>query len=393
MPDIGCRPRPDEPSLILLGRAMSLAMVVLLLAACGGPAPEVEARPDPPEQPVAEECDDVEKLAGLPAGLASRQPGSRSTGTEVAGGDGTAEGAPRGDEERLPLDRRVEQWVQQEAADSFAGIWVNELDGIPVLAFADDVERYRREVHDRFHPEITVLEAENSLAELRDVQARIDEEQANREDAEPGVVTSARVQVATNRVRVSIDDPSRERLAELSETYGASTICFEIPNVPEPLPDGLEALAKAEGWRGNLQQTVSAGTLIEIAYDRDTAERAWRENVPEGLEERRDALLPADPGLYGDLDQVDFDQQALIVWSAGESGSCPGWLANIDTIVGVVHTERGHVGGPQCTDDWAPYRMLLAIDRDRLPQPDDLPQDRIEPFRGGYVSTYPADVG
>ncbi len=155
--------------------------------------------------------------------------------------------------------------------------------------------------------------------------------------------------------------------------------------------EGLVPLAKATSWRDELQGTIDAFAVIEIAYDRETAEHAWQDNVPDDLE-RRDDELPAEPGLYGDLDDVDFDRQAVIVWSSGESGSCPGWLADIETRDRTVHVERDATQ-QECTDDYNPYRMVLAVDRDRLPESSDLPHERIEGVPDGEIRSYPEDDG
>lgn len=155
--------------------------------------------------------------------------------------------------------------------------------------------------------------------------------------------------------------------------------------------EGLVPLAKATRWRDELQGTTDAFAVIEIAYDRKTAERSWQDNVPDDLE-RRDDEQPAEPGLYGDLDDIDFDRQAVIVWSSGESGSCPGWLADIDTRDGTVHVERDATQ-QECTDDYNPYRMVLAVDRDRLPESSDLPHERIEGVPDGEIRRYPENDG
>lgn len=155
--------------------------------------------------------------------------------------------------------------------------------------------------------------------------------------------------------------------------------------------EGLASLAKATNWREELRGTTDAFAVIEIAYDRKSAERSWQDNVPDDLE-RRDDELPAEPGLYGDLDDIDFDRQAVIVWSSGESGSCPGWLADIDTRDGTVHVERDATQ-QECTDDYNPYRMVLAVARDRLPESSDLPHERIEGVPDGEIRNYPENDG
>lgn len=83
---------------------------------------------------------------------------------------------------------------------------------------------------------------------------------------------------------------------------------------------GLEALVgrggtvaplmKAEGWRDALGTPSPPFAVLEIAFDRETAERAWRDHTPDGLPERDGA--PEEPGLYGDLDEVDVDEAGTV---------------------------------------------------------------------------------
>src|SRR5680860_183009 len=57
--------------------------------------------------------------------------------------------------------------------------------------------------------------------------------------------------------------------------------------------------------------------ILEIAYNRETAEHAWVENTSEDLEPvpflMRLARIgrPVKPGIYGDIDEVDFSTQAV----------------------------------------------------------------------------------
>src|SRR5690606_35534583 len=99
--------------------------------------------------------------------------------------------------------------------------------------------------------------------------------------------------------------------------------------------DGIEPLVRAGWWRDALLDDMEGGTftILEIAYDRDAAERAWEENVPDGLPERRGT--PYRDGRYGSLDDVDFATHVVVVWSGGGS-ECPGWLYGLETDDGVV---------------------------------------------------------
>lgn len=369
----------------------ALSLAGLLLAGCGGtPTPEVE----PPERSaqgvVAPECQEVDRLeAALPQG-------TEPTGTtaepveddampqgQVDGGAATAPEAPS-------LGQNIQAWAEQEAPDSFAGVWVDQQLGGYAVAFADDVERYADEVRERFHPVLAVAEADHPYDELRAIQARIGQEQMGADEG-PGAITSSGVQVMSNRVTVGIFDPDEQRLAELSDAYGPTAICFEIQQPSGPPGEGVETLAKASGWRDRLAEELGQFAVFEVADDRETAEVAWRDNVPDDLETRDDEL-PADPGVYGALEQVDFEQQAVVVWSSGESGSCPGWLSDIDHAEVAVVVEREASGG-MCTDDYNPYRMVLAVDRERLPPPEDLSSAELDGVPDGVVRAYPTEGG
>jgi hypothetical protein len=350
-----------------------VSVLALVTSACGGGGiPEIDPGTEPGGTAIAPACDEVDELvAAVPD-----EPDPERDGDPATAGEAPPD-----------LGQQLQQWGEQEAADSFAGLWVDQDLGGYAVAFVEDVERYAEEVRERFHPGIAVAEAENTYAELRDTQDRISQQEAGVVDGEPGDVRFIGAQVMINRTTVGLFDPDEQRLAELSETYGATTICFEIEQPPGPVAEGLEPLVKASGWRDGLQ--TDAFAVIEIADDREAAQRAWRDNVPDDLEPRDDEL-PAEPGLYRDLDEVDFDRQAIVVWSSGESGSCPGWLADIDTRDGVVHVERDATE-QTCTDDYNPYRMLFAVDRDRLPPADELPHARLDGVPDGEIRSYPDD--
>lgn len=152
----------------------------------------------------------------------------------------------------------------------------------------------------------------------------------------------------------------------------------------------VRALAKTDGFRDGLEFEDVPWALLEVAGDRATAERAWAENVPADLPERDGR--PARSGRYGSLDDVDFDRQVLVVWHAGQSGTCPAWLQDVRTDREGVHvtldsTASEHEG---CTDDYRGYRMVLAVDRDRLPDPADLADRELHGVPDGRIRAYPA---
>jgi hypothetical protein len=114
-----------------------------------------------------------------------------------------------------------------------------------------------------------------------------------------------------------------------------------------------------------------ADGALEIAYDRDTGERAFAENVPDDLP--TDARHVAEDGLHAELDTVDWDREVLVVWSAGRSGSCPVWVEDLRTEGGRVEVSTASPSQGACTMDFNPYRAVLAVARDRVPPREDLP--------------------
>jgi outer membrane protein assembly factor BamB len=168
---------------------------------------------------------------------------------------------------------------------------------------------------------------------------------------------------------------------------------WRFHTIPHPGEYGYDTWPKdawtysggANNWAG-MAVDPETFAVLEVAYDRESAERAWRENVPEGLD-RRDDEHPSAPGVYGLIDDVDFDRQVVVVWSSGESGSCPEYVASIDTSGRDIRV-RTDGGFGVCTSDYNPYRMVVAVDRDRLPAQEELETARLTDVPDGEVRTY-----
>ncbi|MGY1856726.1 hypothetical protein [Modestobacter sp. SYSU DS0290] len=145
-----------------------------------------------------------------------------------------------------------------------------------------------------------------------------------------------------------------------------------------PAADGVATLVKADGWSPSLDRGDFGGyhTVLEIAHDEATAAAAWATVVPDDLPSAGGE--PREPGRYGALEDVDFAEQVLVVLSGGQSGVCPGWLGDVSVADGEVNLEeRRHVPGNGCTEEYAPYRLVLAVDRDSVPAADALPTERV----------------
>lgn len=138
--------------------------------------------------------------------------------------------------------------------------------------------------------------------------------------------------------------------------------------LPGPDSGGLEALAKVDGWREGFAPPPDTFAVLEVAYDAETAQRMWDQNVSADLPERSGD--PREPGRYGDLADVDLDRQAVALWSGGESGSCPGWVSNIELEDGAVVVTEDADDPRGCSDDYNPFRVLVVVDRSELPEPE-----------------------
>lgn len=385
------RPVARGPRTRLRWSHACVSAMAMMLAACGWPStPQIDGGADPadPDEPAAAIASPCGEVASL---VASAPDDAEPTGTtaepveELALDEQESDGTDHAS--GVDLAPQIEAWAQEHAPDSYAGIWIdNELGGYAV-AFAKDVERHTEAIREQVHPGIAVAEAEHTEAELRDIQDRIANEEMGRAGHEPGAIEAVGVALMENRTFIDIVDPDDDRLAELSDTYGASAICFAIAPGPQDPAESVVTLAKDSGWRDGFEDDGAAPfATLEVAYDRETAEVAWDENVDDTTP--RDDELPADPGLYGDLDDVDFEEQVLVVWSSGQSGSCPAWLADVDTTDGIVQVEIGQLGNA-CDADYNPYRLVVAVDRQLLPEPDAIDSSQLDVVADGEIRAYP----
>ncbi len=369
--------------------ACVLLVVAVMVTGCahfGGESPPRRGEPDEavtasptPAGEMAADCDaldDDEPPAGSPSPTEVHTP-------EYRGGE-------------------LHRWGRTQAREAFAGLWhAGPTKGWVVMAFAERVEAYRQKVHQRFSDDIRVVGAEHPWVELKALERRVEQDmEAQRRQAsrrqrrfpEPGTIVSVGIDNGRdNRVRIGVIGGDAAALADVSARYDTDRICLQRYEHAEP-PDGegpVRRLAKAEDWREGLRRDdESWEALAEIAYDRAAAQRAWEANVPADLP--RDPADPVQPGVFVTLADVDFAQEAVVVWSAGESGSCPEWVADLRTDAdGTVHLDLDSAGGPACTADYNPYRMVLAVDRDRLPDPSALPTDDVADLREARVTPYP----
>jgi hypothetical protein len=138
-------------------------------------------------------------------------------------------------------------------------------------------------------------------------------------------------------------------------------------------------LAKADGWRQGFETTSMPGearfAVLELAYDEAAVTALWSAAVPGDLPTASGD--PTGAGVYGVPDDVDLADHVLGLWSSGQSGSCPGWLASVATDDETVRLLEAQdlQGGNGCTDDYNPYSQVVILDRDQVPTQDALPVD------------------
>lgn len=125
-----------------------------------------------------------------------------------------------------------------------------------------------------------------------------------------------------------------------------------VPFHPEEDPDPVLGPAMEPGLR--------------VATDEATARKLWDALAVDGLGPTSD---PAERGRHGELDAVDFTDQVVVLWRGGESGTCPHRVDDIATTDdGVVEiTLSLSLLDVVCTDDYAPYVVLAAVDRAAMP--------------------------
>lgn len=209
------------------------------------PEPEPDSNVDPEptadaEPAVAAACSDLEDRAYVPPAEEQPPPDPALTTAEplpdVAPFD---DGGEDRDEPLQSLLDQVRDWALREAPEHFGGMWIDpDHDGATVVAFTDDVDTYAADVRSRFGDGWWVVESDHTEQHLDDVLDELvqrdmgDGGWTSEGDPIEGSVAGGGIRVSINRVTVTIVDPDDARLAELSERYGADTICFEFAHTP-----------------------------------------------------------------------------------------------------------------------------------------------------------------
>lgn len=253
-----------------------LVVWALVLVGCGGgPGTSVDLGPssEPPSESAPSMIPPCEKLKGEPySPPAAEQPPADPAITNaqprpdiapLESEDSDPE-RPRAAVEAPPdMMSQVQQWAQREAPQHFAGLWFDNDEDATVIAFTQNVDAYAEQVREQFGAGWWVVAAEHSMAELQQAQSRLREEMGAGwnagGDPEPGTIYASGINVTINRVTLSIIEPDEQRIAELSQRYGADAICLEI----EKLPGEEDALPAA--WEPAPGADLSPGsTAIDV---------------------------------------------------------------------------------------------------------------------------------
>lgn len=268
----------------------------------------------------------------------------------------------------------AQRWASEHAGEHFAGVWFDNDHGAAVIAFTDDLDRYATEIRERFGDGWWVVDAERSAAELHALADAVGQATPDADPGLPGSIIGWGPREDRGVVGIDVVGGDDQALAALAAELDDPAYCFSIAD-PPPVPDldgPVTTLATVSGWRDGLE--VERNALLEIAYDEQTAQRLFDDNVPTDLDAGPDRE-PWQDGRHGELADVDLDTHVLAVWSAGRSGSCPEWVREISTHDdGVVVTTAVPTAGG-CTDDLNYYRTIIAVERELLPPEDQLPAD------------------
>jgi hypothetical protein len=137
----------------------------------------------------------------------------------------------------------------------------------------------------------------------------------------------------------------------------------------------VDTLAKSYETPAEVVRLADHDVSLELAFDRDTATLLWHEHVSDDLPPRRGEAFRE--GIYGDLDSVDFDSQVVALWWGSEA-TCAQAVTDVQFPASAtveLHTTEEELA---CLDMEIHFRMVLAIDRDRLPALSELPVNLVK---------------
>lgn len=240
----------------------------------GSAAPAVALAPDCADLDVPATVDGP--LADDPAvAVAQQQRAGRALASDIAtveqliaaGADQYALGFPHTEAEFDEVMGRnaagdqsgaIRAWVDSEGVTGFAGLWLDQAaGGVLTVAFTGELDEYRAEVAERFGPEIAVVGAHSSMAELDEIRAGLRPYlTGGGDDPAQGTIFGHGIREDINRVAVAMIGESEEVRAALSEEFGAQRLCFEV----DPIPTAADA--GPASWAPVAAGGLDAGTAV-----------------------------------------------------------------------------------------------------------------------------------
>lgn len=311
-------------------RRFLLTLLVLVMGACSTPDTQTNTTPATTE--------------GTPAGTTVDIPLCRDlewiTGPEEMYGD-----SPVYVGNEMPIEEVI---AQAQNMDGFVEGWIDrEHNGWINVGFAHtDIEAAQEELTALFPDEgVVAVELPRDHAELETIQRRV-------AVALPPEFDVTGYHTLHGRVEVWVGILDEERIARVTAAVGDEPVCVDGQDPETAIRPGPQP-PEGDGWRYLAEFDTSSG-LLHVVGDPDAYTTLWGEL-----------------GAAGAPSEVDFETQIVVGLEIGYSGSCPetrldGVEFGPDAVGFEINTVTEELA---CTDDYNPRTYLVALDRQRLPQP------------------------
>lgn len=311
-------------------RKLLLTLLVLVVGACSTPDTQTTTSPASTEGTPADTtveiplCRDVEWI----------------TGPEEMYGD-----TPIYVGNEMPIE---EVMTYAQGMDGFVEAWIDrEHNGWINVGFAHtDIEAAQEELTTLFPDEgVVAVELPRDHAELEAIQRRV-------AASLPPEFDITGYHPLHGRVEVWVGILDAERIARVTAAVGDEPVCVDGQDPQTAVRPGPQP-PEGDGWR-YLGEFDTATGLLHVVGDPDAYTALW-----------------GDLGGAGAAPEVDFEKQIVVGLEIGHSGSCPqtrldGVEFSADAVTFEVNTVTEEMA---CTDDYNPRTYLVALDRDRLPEP------------------------
>lgn len=216
---------------------VALAAVLLTLTGCAStPTPTVQDLPTTEDPTTTAEIELAARCEGLddvpldpPVEQQPTADATLTTAEPIDDLDGVAEDHDPADAGAALAQAR--RWAEREADDAYAGMWLEQAHDAVVFAFTEDVDHYAAGLRERFGDGLWVTRLPHGRAELLALQADIDADELpptwDGDEPAAGAVIGTGQRDPLNRVMVTVFELDDQRLAEISQRYGADRICVQ----------------------------------------------------------------------------------------------------------------------------------------------------------------------